>query len=134
VCPQTAGGLQQRKRGATTVEKLASSILTGTKSGGTKQLARFFPETQSVQVRAILTPLRSGSRTVCESVLVEFASEEKAIFSSNLPLEFNDRVRLENPEDQGQSEATVVAVQYHEGQMAVAVQFVNGQCAWVKRP
>jgi hypothetical protein len=116
------------------VEKRGSSILTRAESGGTNQLARFFPEAESVQVRAILTPLRSGSSMVREAVLVEFASKEKAIFSSNLPLEFDDRVRLENPEDQGQAEAKVVAVQYHEGQMAVAVQFVNGQCAWVKRP
>jgi hypothetical protein len=66
--------------------------------------------------------------------MVEFASAENAIFASTLLLEFDDLVWLEDPGGRWQSEAMVVAVQYHEGQMAVAVQFVNGQCAWVKKP
>ena len=82
----------------------------------------------------MLTPLRSGTNTVCESVLVEFASAEKAIFQSSLPLEFSDRVQLAQASGNGKAEGTVIAVRYHEGQKAVAVQFVNGQPAWVNQP
>jgi hypothetical protein len=100
----------------------------------TDLLARFFPDTEPVRVRAILMPLRSSSGKVRESVLLEFASAERAIFSSTLPLEFDDRVRLQNAQGSGQSDATVVAVQYHDGRKAIAVQFAGGPCDWVTRP
>jgi len=87
-----------------------------------------------VEVRALLTPLRGGAETICESVLVEFASVEKAIFQSMLPLEFNDTVQLAQANGNGKAQGTVIAVQYHEGQKAVAVQFVSGQSAWVNKP
>jgi hypothetical protein len=102
--------------------------------GCTEQLARFFPDAEPVQVRAVLTPLRNGTGKVSESVLVEFASAERAIFSSNLPLEFDDHVRLGRAQGSGESDATVVAVQYHGGRKAIAVQFVSGRCDWVTRP
>ena len=116
------------------VETRRNALLANTESGYANQLARFFPEAESVQVQAILKPLRNGSGKVRETVMVEFASAENAIFASTLLLEFDDLVWLEDPHGRWQSEAMVVAVQYHEGQMAVAVQFVNGQCAWVKKP
>ena len=100
----------------------------------TEQLARFFPDARPVQVRAVLTPLRNGTGKVRESVLVEFASSEKAIFSSSLPLEFDDRVCLKRAEGQGESDARVIAVRYQEGSRAVAVKFADGQGSWVKRP
>jgi hypothetical protein len=103
-------------------------------SGCTEQLARFFPAAEPVQVPAVVTPLRNPSGQVQESVLVEFASAEKAIFSSSLPLEFGDPVRLKRAEGNGETVATVIAVQYHEGRKAVAVEFADGNCSWVKRP
>jgi hypothetical protein len=116
------------------VEKLGTSKLERVASLCTERLARFFPEAERAEVRAQLTPLRNGAGTVSESVLVEFASAEKAIFQSSLPLEFNDRVQLEQSDGSTKAEGTVIAVQYHEGQKAVAVQFVNGHSAWVNKP
>ena len=66
--------------------------------------------------------------------MVEFASAERAIFSSRLPLEFDDRVRISDAEGNAECDATVVAVQYHEGRKAVAVQFFDKRSVWVKRP
>lgn len=106
----------------------------GPASDCAEQLARFFPDAKPLQVRAVLTPLRSGANQVRESVVVEFASSERAIFSSRLPLEFDDRVRLSDVEGNAECDATVVAVQYHEGRKAVAVQFADKQIFWVKRP
>jgi hypothetical protein len=116
------------------VETRGIAKLERTASACTDRLARFFPEAEPVEVRASLTPLRAGFGRVCESVLVEFASAEKAIFRSSLPLEFNDRVQLEQANGTRKAEGTVIAVQYHEGRRAVAVQFASGQPAWVKRP
>ena len=68
-----------------------------------------------------------------EVTVVEFGGAEHAIFLSALPLEFDDRVRLEA--EQGRpAEATVVAVQYHEGRKAVAVRFLQGHWNWVTQP
>ena len=106
----------------------------GSTSACTEQLARFFPDAEAVQVRAVLRPLRSGANQIRESVVMEFASAERAIFSSRLPLEFDDRVRISDAEGNAECDATVVAVQYHEGRKAVAVQFAGEPRLWVKRP
>lgn len=106
----------------------------GSASACTEQLARFFPDASPVQVRAVLRLLRSGADQVREPVVVEFASGERVIFSSRLPLEFDDRVRISDAEGNAECDATVVALQYHDGRKAVAVQFVDKQIFWVKRP
>jgi len=123
------GVSQMRTRRTTTLTQPQVAV-----SGGTDQLARFFPDAEAVQVRVVLTPLRNAAGKVSESVLVEFASSERAIFSSTLPLEFDDRVRLTQAQGRGESDATVVAIQYHDGRKAIAVQFAGGHCDWVKRP
>ena len=64
---------------------------------------------------------------------MEFSSPDHAIFLSTLPLEFGDRVRLEASSEGSPAEATVDAVQYHEGRKAVAVRFLQGSCKWVVR-
>jgi hypothetical protein len=125
-----------RKRGSE-VKIPGTATLThaaGLATACTEQLARFFPEAEPVQVHAVLTPVRNGAKPVRESVVVEFASAEKAIFSSGLPLEFDDRVRLSQVQGNAECEATVVAVQYQDGRKAVAVQFAGEQSLWVKRP
>jgi hypothetical protein len=50
---------------------------------------------------------------------------------SSLPLEFDDKVRLEGSRKADNADATVVAVQYHGGQKAVAVKFLRGPNHWM---
>jgi hypothetical protein len=102
--------------------------------GCVEQLARFFPQALPVRLRAQVTAVRSGSSKLHESVIVDFAAPECAIFASTLPLEFDDRVRLEREGKSRKAEATVVAVQYHAGRKAVAVKFTQGPCEWVMLP
>jgi len=78
-----------------------------------------------------ITALRAGSAGLREATVVEYGGAEHAIFLSSLPLEFDDRVRLERDRNGGTADAKVIAVQYHEGRKAVAVQFLQGPCAWV---
>ena len=101
--------------------------------GGTEQLARFFPDVRPIGLPALLTLARNGRVSVREAVLVEFAGTERAIFNSSLPLEFEDRIHLENERGHG-IEAKVVAVQHHDGKTAVAVQILDGPFSWMKRP
>ena len=79
------------------------------------------------------TALRSGAK-LREATVLEFGGEEHAIFLSTLPLEFDDLVRLQRHTPASSAEATVVAVQYHEGRKAIAVKFALGRCDWVTRP
>lgn len=109
------------------------TMLTETELGGTEQLARFFPGVRPIGLPVLLTLSRTGSVSVREAVRIEFAGTERAIFTCSLPLEFEERVHLEN--ECGQDiEAKVVAVQYHDERTAVAVQLLSGPFFWMKRP
>ena len=98
------------------------------------QLARFFPAAQAVRVPVKIVALRVGAR-LREATVVEFGEATHAIFLSTLPLEFDDHVRLEHDSrHHPPADATVVAVQYHEGKKAVAVRFNLGPCHWMMKP
>jgi hypothetical protein len=109
--------------------------LTTEEHGCAERLARFFPNLPGVRIPARIVPLRAGSSgaRVHETVVVEYGSEEYAIFLSTLPLEFADRVRISGDGGGHSAEATVIALQYHEGRKAVAVRFVEGRCEWMRQ-
>jgi len=69
-----------------------------------------------------------------EATVLEFGGPEHAIFLSTLALEVDDRGRLEGVGQGRRAEATVIAVQYHEGRKAVAVRFLQGHSNWVTQP
>ena len=104
--------------------------------GCAEQLARFFPKLPGVRVSARVAPQRNGSTAgrLQEAVVVEYGSEEYAIFLSTLPLEFGERVQISRDGGGRSSEATVIALQYHEGRKAVAVRFEDGPCEWMRQP
>ena len=105
--------------------------LTAEERDCTGQLARFFPKLPAVRIPVQVTPRRYGQARVKETTVVEFATSEYAIFLSQLALEFDDRVRMAR-DGGGQSvEAAVIALQYHQGQKAVAVRFLDGPCEWM---
>lgn len=81
-----------------------------------------------------VTALRAGGTRLREATVLEFGGAEYAIFSTTLPLEFDDHVQLEKVRERRSAEATVVAVQYHEGSKAVAVRFSQGCRNWVTQP
>jgi hypothetical protein len=99
----------------------------------TQQLARFFPGVSPVRLPVQVTALRGGSTRLREASVVEFAGLEHAILISSLPLEFDDKVRLEGSRKADSADATVVAVQYHGGQKAVAVKILRGPNHWMMR-
>jgi len=89
-----------------------------------RELAAFEFRYRSLRCAAANVRLR-------ESTMVEFVGLEHVIFISSLPLEFDDNVRLEGNRKSFSSDATVVAVQYHDGRKAVAVKFLRGPCHWI---
>ena len=121
--------LSVRARGH--VGESGSLTLIANEPGCAERLARFFPRARPVRIPAEVTASR-GSRTILrETAVVEFGGPEHAIFLSTLPLEFDDRVRIEATGGGRLMEAAVVGVQYHEGRKAVAVRFLQGPCDWL---
>jgi len=116
------------------VGRSGGPTVVGNEQGCAEQLARFFPQTKAVRVPVQVTSSRGGKTSLREATVVEFSGTEHAIFISTLPLEFDERVRLEQSSGERAAEATVVAVQYHEGRKAVAVRFTQGSCHWVTQP
>ncbi|MGA2420914.1 MAG: hypothetical protein ABSG69_12580 [Candidatus Acidiferrum sp.] len=96
-----------------------------------EQLSRFFPSASPVRVPVQVTALRAGRARLREATVFEFAGREHAIFLSTLPLEFDDRVKVQGGNNAEVTEGSVVAVQYHEGRKAVAIRFLHGPCQWV---
>jgi len=116
------------------VGRSGGSLLAANEQGCAEQLARFFPQTKAVRVPVQVISSRGGQTQLREATVVEYSGAEHAIFLSTLPLEFDDRVRLEGRQEEAPAEATVVAVQFHEGRKAVAVRFLQGSCNWVTKP
>ena len=115
------------------VQRSTDITVSQPESGGTGQLARFFPDVEPVVARMVLTVSQVRSQNLRDHVLVEFAGGQKAIFSSALPLEFGDMIRLAS-QSGSLLEAKVIAVRYQDGRTAVAAQLLNGQFPWVNRP
>jgi hypothetical protein len=113
------------------VRRFDETSLIAEQQSGTEQLARFFPGVAAVRLPVQVTALRGGTTRLREASVVEFAGLEHAILISSLPLEFDDKVRLEGSRKADTADATVVAVQYHGGQKAVAVKFLHGPNHWM---
>ena len=113
------------------MRQVEEATLTARQQSCTEQLARFFPGVASVHAPVQVTALRGGKTRLREDSVVEFAALQNAIFISTLPLEFDDKVRLEGNRKGCTADATVVAVQYHDGRKAVAVKFLSGPCNWI---
>jgi hypothetical protein len=116
------------------VRRSDGNVITEDVAGCAEQLARFFPHLVAQREPVRVAAMRPGSATLREATILEFGGAEHGIFLSTLPLEFADRVKIERGEKARVAEATVVAVQYHEGKKAVAVRFSRAQDYRVNQP
>ncbi len=125
----------------------------GTAKGKTKQvstvadLARFFPEATPVRIPVQLTRCHPAIEVkqaspgaqesaipgsdVLESTVIEFGTAREVLFACTMPLEFADVLRLRNSDGSLDTEASVVAVQYHPGSTIVAARFRNEVPNWI---
>ncbi|MCI0348532.1 MAG: hypothetical protein L0Z53_03825 [Acidobacteriales bacterium] len=111
------------------------------------RLAQFFPGAMAVRIPVCVTGsgVRSqgsgkkhknngnsdGRQELTENTVIEYGTAQEVLFASSLPLEFEDCVHLENADGSLRAEASVVAVQYHDGRMAVAVRFRSAIPNWI---
>ena len=100
------------------------------------KLARFFPEATPVRIPVRISGHRLGSRNnpEGESTVIEYGTHREVLFASRLPLEFADKVRVQNTDGSLDTDAWVVAVQYHNGETAVAARFAHEVANWLIKP
>lgn len=94
------------------------------------QLANFFPDATPSRIAVRVEGVDSAG-PFSESTIIEFGTKQEALFACTHPLEFADRVHLRNSDGSLDVEASVVAVQYHNGQTAVAARFTRDVANWI---
>jgi hypothetical protein len=99
-----------------------------------EKLAELFPSASPVRIPVRVTTVSTGRRRLQEQTVIEFGTAQEVLFSSTLPLEFEDRVRLVNSDGSLDARATVVAVRYHGGAKAAAARFVGEVANWIIKP
>ena len=99
-----------------------------------EKLAQLFPSVSPVRIPVRVTTAVTGRRRLQEQTVIEFGTAREVLFSSTLPLEFEDQVRLVNSDGSLDARATVVAVRYHSGGKAVAARFVGEVGNWIIKP
>ena len=99
-----------------------------------KKLAELFPNGSPVRIPICVITLGAGRRRLREQTIIEFGTAKEVLFSSALPLEFEDHVRLLNSDGSLDTQATVVAVRYHDGRKAVAARFASEVENWIIKP
>ena len=96
-----------------------------------EKLAQLFPSASAVRIPVRVMTLSTARRPLQEQTVIEFGTEQEVLFSSTLPLEFEDGVRVLNSDGSLDARATVVAVRYHQGRKAVAARFIGEVGNWI---
>jgi len=99
-----------------------------------ERLAELFPDATAVRIPVQVATIGSGRLHLHEQAVIEFGTAAEVLFSSTLPLEFEDRVQLSNSDGSLDAQATVVAVRYHDGRKAVAARFAGQVGNWIIKP
>jgi hypothetical protein len=99
-----------------------------------EKLAQLFPGVSPMRIPVRVLTLGSARRRLQEQTVIEFGTAQEVLFSSKLPLEFEDRVQLQNSDGSLDACATVIAVRYHNGLKAVAARFVGNIDNWIIKP
>ena len=87
-----------------------------------------------MRISVSVTTTTSRRRRLQEQAVIEFGTAREVLFTSTLPLEFDDRLRLVNSDGSLDARATVVAVRYHGGRKAVAARFDGEVGNWIIKP
>jgi len=94
------------------------------------RLANFFPAASPLRLPVLLTR-DSRLQPAQEKTVIEFGTAREIFFASALPLEFAEKLRIQNSDRSLDVEVQVVAVQYHEGKLAVAARFIGEVSNWI---
>jgi hypothetical protein len=99
--------------------------------GSVSKLAQFFPEAVAVRIPVRVTGSGGRGRELSEQTLIEYGTADEVLFACTLPLEFDDHLHLENADGSLRAEADIVALQYHNGHVAIAARFTAKPLNWI---
>ncbi len=99
--------------------------------GAVDRLAQFFPEAAPVRIPVRISAFGAAGGGMSESTVIEFGTPREVLFSSTLPLEFADKLRLENNDGSLKVDVFVIALQYQQGKTAVAARFLRDVPNWI---
>ena len=115
-------------------DAVSISIADSRRQSETAGLAALFPQATPVRIPVRVTARRGPAQTLAENTIIEFGTAREVLFASSLPLEFEDRVLIENSDRSLQVEAAVVAVNVRDGRKAVAARFLAEVSNWIIKP
>ena len=95
------------------------------------KLAQFFPEAIPMRIPVRVSRSNGTPRVTAENTVIEFGTSQEVLFASVLPLDFEDRIHLENSDGSLAIDAEVVAMQLHQGKTAVAARFLKNVANWI---
>ena len=142
---RTAGGgcppHELGKGASIALAQQATAPSRAAKTSTVADLARFFPDATPVRIPVQFTRSNHrGNGTQLsgqgspESTVIEFGTSREVLFACTAPLEFADVLRLRNSDGSLDTEASVVAVQYHPGTTVVAARFLTSVPNWIVKP
>ena len=95
-------------------------------------LVQLFIGATAMRIAVLVTSLGGASRArVPHRTTIEFGTARIVIFPTELPLEIDDRLHLENADGSLSTDANVVAVQYDDHTRGIAAQFVGEVKNWI---
>jgi hypothetical protein len=116
---------------------LAHQTATATGESLVGKLAQFFPNAMRVRIPVRISRIAAGKATEAEcqeETVIEFGTSREVLFASRLRLDFEEKVRISNPDGSLDAEAFVLAVQFADGKSAVAVRFTEEVANWIIKP
>lgn len=97
-----------------------------------QRLAQFFPDATPVRIPVQVTGKTISGKPFSEKTTIEFGTAREVIFGSHLPLEFADTLRLEAGDGTLNTDVSVVAIHYFDGNTtAVAARFMGDVANWI---
>lgn len=98
------------------------------------RLAQFFPAATPMRIPVSVTAGGQAQGVATEETVIEFGTDREVLFSSALPLEFDETVILRNTNGTLDAKGYVVAVQLGAQRSAVAVRFKEKVHNWIIQP
>jgi hypothetical protein len=98
------------------------------------KLAHLFPTASPVHLPVCIMAMAHGGDGLQERTVVEYGTAQEVLFSSKLPLEFEDQLRIKNSDGSLDTNVKVVAVRYQDGMKAVAARFLDRVENWIIKP
>jgi hypothetical protein len=100
-----------------------------------EKLAELFPSASPVRISVLISTMCAGRERLRERTVLEFGTANEVLFGSDLPLEFEDIIRIVSPDNESfDVRARVVALRYDGGRKAVAARFVSEVENWIITP